>query len=288
MEMGLKSERLWRDESFKMVYIIFMSSEDFLRGHGEYSQLMEWWRNPKGVEVFYDHLRFLYLPRDVEAAMVFEIARQIHTRQREAIDGGSKGLTRGVVLTMGGMNPGCLLADHLQTPFNLGGAASLLFDSLWVSVYDQPGVRRDEPKILQDISMDVDGENVLVADDLLDSGVTLAYVAAYLRKRGATGVHFAGFFAKQKFTPNGGNSFGLDGVSVFGYVPPDTWVITSRERVETLMKRVPIWLSNGADGYACRGMLLAIGYEEALVDYYLPAVLNGYNGSSLGKKTGLG
>ena len=59
----------------------------------------------------------------------------------------------------------------------------------------------------------------------------------------------------------------------FGETPQDTWIITPRERVETLIKRVPVWRESGADEGECRHRLIdLIGYPRRLVDYYLPRV----------------
>lgn len=90
----------------------------YLRGQGEVAQVMGWWKEPVGVEVPYDPLKFLYLPREVEGLMIEEVAREIHAYQRKVLGKGQQPLNRGVVITLGGMNPGCLLADHLQTSMN--------------------------------------------------------------------------------------------------------------------------------------------------------------------------
>ena len=59
----------------------------------------------------------------------------------------------------------------------------------------------------------------------------------------------------------------------FGETPQDTWIITPRERVETLVKRVPIWKERGASESECRRRLVdIIGYPEAVVDRYLPGI----------------
>jgi hypothetical protein len=61
----------------------------------------------------------------------------------------------------------------------------------------------------------------------------------------------------------------------FGETPQDTWIITPRERVETLMKRAPVWKERGASIQECRRRLVdLIGYPAALVDYYLPKAYN--------------
>ena len=62
----------------------------------------------------------------------------------------------------------------------------------------------------------------------------------------------------------------------FGETPQDTWIITPRERTETLMKRVPVWKQRGADMAECRRRLVElIGYTNREVDYYLPQAFGG-------------
>ena len=61
----------------------------------------------------------------------------------------------------------------------------------------------------------------------------------------------------------------------FGEAPQDTWIITPRERVETLMKRVPVWKERGASIAECRRRFIdLIGYTEREVDYYLEQAYN--------------
>jgi hypothetical protein len=57
----------------------------------------------------------------------------------------------------------------------------------------------------------------------------------------------------------------------FGETPQDTWIITPRERVETMVKRVPVWKERGASQQECyRRLVELIGFPVPLVDYYLP------------------
>jgi hypothetical protein len=60
-------------------------------------------------------------------------------------------------------------------------------------------------------------------------------------------------------------------VIYYGLVPKDTWIITPRERVETLIKRVPFWRDSGATLDECASNLREIGYPEYLVEKYLRA-----------------
>jgi hypothetical protein len=60
-------------------------------------------------------------------------------------------------------------------------------------------------------------------------------------------------------------------VIFYGHVPKDTWIITPRERVETLIKRVPYWRDKGATLEECESNLRMIGYPDYLLETYLRA-----------------
>jgi hypothetical protein len=57
----------------------------------------------------------------------------------------------------------------------------------------------------------------------------------------------------------------------YGNVPKDTWIIMPREKIETLIKRVPHWRDAGASLKVCEENLLRIGYPRYLLDIYLRA-----------------
>jgi hypothetical protein len=57
----------------------------------------------------------------------------------------------------------------------------------------------------------------------------------------------------------------------YGKVPKDTWIITPREKVETLIKRVPFWRDNGATIQDCEANLKTIGYPDYMIEIYLRA-----------------
>lgn len=72
------------------------------------------------------------------------------------------------------------LLRHLNTPLRL--------DCLRASSY-HTGIRAvGEPRIIDDMKLDVRGQHVLLVDDILDTGKTLAAVAGLLKAKGATSV----------------------------------------------------------------------------------------------------
>lgn len=224
---------------------------------------VDFWRQPEGVSVPGDKLKFLYIPDQVEAVMVGEIARSIYKYQveRSATD---RQITKAVMITMGGLLPGVLLHDHLAWNPDKR-IPQVEFGTLGVQCYAGPGQPLEKPRVIQALTMDVRGQVVAVVEDLVDVGGTARFVANHLREKGARDSVLIAPYIKNTRLANEMTTIS------FGVVPPDTWIITPRERVETLIKRVPYWRDElGASQADCEANLQAIGYPTYLIDLYLP------------------
>lgn len=227
---------------------------------------LAFWQQPQGVVVPGDELRFLYIPDDVETWMVAELAQRVAAYQLQRPAGDQ--ITKAVMVAMGGLLPGVLLHDHLAydpTP----GIPAIEFGMLGVQCYAGPGQPLDTPWVVQDLTINVAGQVTAVVEDLVDLGGTAKFVRQYLHSRGARATVLIAPFLK--------NPQMLDEMDViwFGMVPKDTWIITPRERVETLVKRVPYWRSKGASQAECAANLAAIGYPPYLIERYLPLAYGG-------------
>jgi hypoxanthine phosphoribosyltransferase len=226
---------------------------------------LDFWRSPEGVSVPDDELRFLLIPDAVEAAAVEDVARQVHRYQRDNVDSAGQ-ITRALMLTMGGMLPGILIYDHLVDG-RPEGSPKIEFGTIGVSLYKGPGVRYEEPLVQHGISIPVSGETVLLIDDLGDTGGTMEFLTRHMKDCGAHKALHLVLYMKPAATRTCCADF------YFGETAQDAWIITPRERVETLVKRVPVWKDRGASQAECRRRLVdLIGYPDALVDYYLPDV----------------
>ncbi|MEM6987214.1 MAG: phosphoribosyltransferase family protein, partial [Pseudomonadota bacterium] len=197
------------------------------------------WRRPVGVSVPDDELNFLLVPDAVEAAACFELARQIHAWQRAHRDDDNR-IDVALMVTMGGLLPSVLLYDHLvQMPDP--GLPALEFGTVGVSLYAGPGQRLDKPIVDHPVSIPVQGRTVLVIDDLGDYGGTMNFLSQQLLEtHGAQRVLSLMLYMKPAALQN------LQATFWFGETPQDTWIITPREQVETLSKRVPVWRERGA------------------------------------------
>ncbi|MCU0512767.1 MAG: hypothetical protein MUE40_09370 [Anaerolineae bacterium] len=222
----------------------------------------DFWRNPAGVEVEFDTLKFLYIPDHIETFIMTQLARQVYRYQIDNISTQAQ-MTEAVMITMGGLLPGVLLHDHLAWTLNKN-IPPINFGTLGIKYYAGPGQPLDEPRIVHPLSIAVQDKVVGVIDDLVDLGGTAQFVANYLtREQGARKIVLIAAYLKNPTIKS------VMDVIYYGHVPKDTWIITPREKVETLIKRVPFWRDHGATIQACEQSLQKIGYPDYLIDIYL-------------------
>ena len=218
---------------------------------------IDFWRTPEGVAIPDDELRFLLVPDTVEARVVGEVAGQIKTFQQSA----HEPITQALMVTMGGLLPGILLYDHLA---HMPSAPHIAFGSIGVSLYTGPDQRRPTPRVVQESTLEIEDEVVVLIDDLGDRGGTLRFLSGHLTAQGARRVMSLALFMK----PRAKTVYPAD--FYFGELTQDTWIITPREYVETMAKRIPVWKQRGATRAECEHRLVdLIGYPPHLVDTYL-------------------
>lgn len=224
----------------------------------------EFWKNPDGINVEFDSLKFLYVPDHVLTFIASQLARMVYRHQIDNIATRQQ-ITHAVMITMGGMLPGVLLHDHLAWTLNKN-IPPIAFGTMGVKYYAGPGQPLDEPSIVHELSINVADQVVGVIEDLVDLGGTARFVAQYLREeRGARKVVLIAPYLKSTLVHED-----MEVIS-YGNVPKDTWIIMPREKIETLIKRVPHWRGNGASLKDCEANLLRIGYPQYLLDIYLRA-----------------
>jgi hypoxanthine phosphoribosyltransferase len=224
----------------------------------------EFWKNPTGIEVDFDTLKFLYIPDHVMTYIASQLARSIYRYQIDNIATKHQ-ITRAVMITMGGMLPGVLLHDHLAWTLNKN-IPPISFGTMGVKYYAGPGQPLEKPLIEHELSIDVTDQVVGVIEDLVDLGGTARFVAQHLKgERGATKIVLIAPYMKSSLSGED-----MEVIS-FGNVPRDTWIIMPREKIETLIKRVPHWRNNGASLKVCEENLLRIGYPRYILDIYLRA-----------------
>ena len=58
-------------------------------------------------------------------------------------------------------------------------------DFIYLARYDGERTSRGEVRVLRDVGSDIRGRNVVIVDDIVDSGRTLAFAKTHLKERGA-------------------------------------------------------------------------------------------------------
>lgn len=64
-------------------------------------------------------------------------------------------------------------------------------DFMQVSSYGDRSTSTGAVKIVQDLSMDIEGKHVIIVEDILDSGVTLSYLMKYMQNRNPASIRIA-------------------------------------------------------------------------------------------------
>ncbi|WP_119067514.1 phosphoribosyltransferase [Aggregatilinea lenta] len=239
------------------------SYDDQVKCHDDHIE-PEFWKEPFGVEIEYDPLKFLLIPDHVSAFIAAKLAHKVYRYQIDNISTKQQ-ITHAIMITMGGLLPGVLLHDHLAWTLNKN-IPPIEFGTMGVKYYAGPGEPLDEPRIIHPLSIEVEDAVVGVVEDLVDLGGTARFVAQYLvEERKARKIVLIAPYLKSK------SAIEEMDVIYFGHVPKDTWIVTPRERVETLVKRVPFWRDKGATLKECEANLTKIGYPTYLVETYLRA-----------------
>jgi len=226
---------------------------------------IDYWKNPEGVEVPHDRLKFLYVPDYAEHMMISWLAKRVFEHQQRHA-GSEHQLTKMVMITMGALLPGVLLHDYITYGADKDMPV-VEFGTFGVKYYYGPGQPLASPEIVQPLSIDVRGHTVGIVEDLIDLGGTARFVRNLLRSE-QYGARETLLIAPYRKSATGA----LDmEILTFGRVPQDTWIITPRERVETMMKRVPFWAEQGASKDDCLDCLVRIGYSQYLLDEWFDA-----------------
>lgn len=116
-----------------------------------------------------------------------------------------------------------------------------------------------EPKITQPLTDSISGENILLFDEVIDSGVTVGKAQEYLRIMGARNIQTAALCYKPRseIKPD-----------YFAF-STEAWVVFPHEIREFTEDSTNKWKSAGVSIEEIKNRLITIGIPPAQVEFYL-------------------
>lgn len=122
--------------------------------------------------------------------------------------------------------------------------------SLHITFYDGIGTRLDSPVITQSVAANVQGENILIFDDINDSGQSLKTASTYLKMRGANSIKTASVFQKPTTVYP----------SDYYVAETNEWIIFPDEIRETITALTSKWQATNMVEGDIKKRLLEIGF----------------------------
>jgi len=149
----------------------------------------------------------------------------------------------------GGLIPARIAADLLDVP---------TIGIIGVAFYEDVGQRMRRPVVTQPLSIPAEDKRVLIVDDIVDTGESLAFVVAELERR-AKELRTATVYRKPwtQFTPD------------YYARETDAWVVFPWELRETIKKIGRRLLSSGKTLLEVRDYLLLAGMNNQLTRVFL-------------------
>ena len=192
-------------------------------------------------EIIFDNISYVAPTWDQMGEFTFLLAKKI-------LDSGQK-FDRVVALAKGGWTWARTIVDLLEVP---------QLSSTRLKSYCNVN-ECGQVKVTQPLSDSVDGENVLIFDDVVDSGETLIKAKEYLTLLGAKTVTTAALCYKprSKFIPD------------FYAFNTTSWVVFPHEYREFITQASKQWSAKNIPQSEIKSRLLTIGVPENQIDYFL-------------------
>jgi len=192
-------------------------------------------------EINFDNISYVAPTWDQMGDLTFLLAKKI-------LDSGQS-FDRVVALAKGGWTWARTIVDLLEVP---------QLSSTRLKSYCNVN-ECGQVKVTQPLSDSVDGENVLIFDDVVDSGETLIKAKEYLSLLGAKTVTTAALCYKprSKFIPD------------FYAFTTTSWVVFPHEYREFITQCQKQWSAKNISQPEIKSRLLAIGVPENQIDYFL-------------------
>ncbi len=130
--------------------------------------------------------------------------------------------------------------------------------SIQIQFYSGIAETNKTPVITQSLPTNIQGERILVVDDIADSGETLVTATAYLKHHGTKDIKTATLVTKSwtKFEPD------------YSYHKTDAWIIFPWEARETIQLLSAMWQEKGDSSDAITEQLEQIGFSSEEIDMF--------------------
>ncbi|MCR3955682.1 MAG: hypoxanthine phosphoribosyltransferase [Gudongella sp.] len=151
-----------------------------------------------------DPIKEVLLTEEEISKRVSELAKEISEEYRGK-DLLVVGILKGAVIFLSD------LVKRLEFP--------VMLDFMAVSSYGKSSVSTGEVRILKDLDYSVEGKDILIVEDIIDTGLTLNYLKDILGKRGAKGVKICTLLDKPER-----RTIGVD-IDFLGFEIPDEFVV---------------------------------------------------------------
>ena len=119
-------------------------------------------------------------------------AEQIQTRVAELGAEIARDYAGQTPLLIGVLKGACIFLSDLVRSIDL----RLGFEFMAISSYGMGTRSTGEVKIVKDLDVPVDGRDILIVEDIVDTGLTLSFLISSLRQRGAKSVRLAALLDK--------------------------------------------------------------------------------------------
>lgn len=174
--------------------------------------------------------------------LVFELFKKIEVS--------GKKFDRVVALAKGGWTWARTLVDYLKIEE---------LDSVRIKFYFGIEEKVNDPKIVVPLSVKVGGENVLVFDDVADSGKTLRVAKEHLLDEGAKEVEFATLFYKSESEIE---------PEFWGY-KTDAWIVFPHEIREFIDETQKKWSEKGLAKGEIVNRYKSLGLSDKQIEYFV-------------------
>jgi hypoxanthine phosphoribosyltransferase len=97
-------------------------------------------------------------------------------------------------LLLGVLKGACIFMSDLVRAIDI----KLGIEFMAISSYGSSTRTSGEVRIVKDLDVPIEGRDILIVEDIIDTGLTLSYLMANLKSRGATSVKLAALLNKQE------------------------------------------------------------------------------------------